>query len=115
LRCHPPPQSAIIHGGAKDERMIWRRGVAVAVAIIVACLIALGFARDFLVDCTWFSSIGFAQVFWTIVAAKCALFGGVFVATAAILWANGAIAIRFAAARTTYLRPVAMPWDSLVS
>jgi uncharacterized membrane protein (UPF0182 family) len=95
--------------------MIWGRGIAVAIAIIVACLLALGFARDFLVDWAWFSSIGLAQVFGTIVAAKCALFGAVFAATAGILWVNGAIAIRFAGARTTYLRPVAMPWDSLVS
>src|SRR5436305_3835701 len=94
--------------------MIWGRGIGVAIAIIVACLIALGFARDFLVDWAWFSSIGFARVFWTIVAAKAALSAVVFLATAAILWVNGAIAIRSAAPRT-YLRPVAMPWDSLVS
>src|SRR2546430_16871064 len=75
--------------GPKDKPMIWGRGIAVAIAIIVVCLVALGFARDFLVDWAWFSSIGFAQVFWTIVAAKCALFGAVFVATAAILWVNG--------------------------
>ena len=93
--------------------MIYSRGIAVAVAIIIACLIALGLARDFLVDWAWFSSVGFSQVFWTIVAAKSALFGAVFVATAAVLWVNGAIAVRFS--RTSYLRPVAMPWDSLAS
>ena len=95
--------------------MIWRRGIAVAIAIIVACLIVLGFARDFLVDWSWFSSLGFAGIFWTIVAAKWALFAVVFVATAALLWLNGAVAVRFAASRTAYLRPVPMPWDSLVS
>ena len=95
--------------------MIYRRGIAVAVAIVIACLIVLGLARDLLVDWAWFSSVGFSQVFWTIIAAKIALFGAVFVATAAVLWVNGAIAVRFAASRTTYLRPVAMPWDSLAS
>jgi len=95
--------------------MIYRRGIAVAVAIVIACLIVLGRATNFLVDWAWFSSVGFSEVFWTIVVAKVALFIGVFVATAAVLWVNGAIAVHFVASRTTTLRPVAMPWDSFAS
>ena len=54
--------------------MILARGIAVAIAIIVACLIALGLASEFLVDWAWFSSVGFFGVFWTIISAKSALF-----------------------------------------
>ncbi len=90
------------------------RGIVFAVAVVVAGLIALGLASGFLVDWTWFSSIGFAPVFWTIVTAKIAIFALVFLATAAVVWANGALALRLAAPRN-YLRPVPMPWDSLAS
>ncbi|HEX4158557.1 MAG TPA: UPF0182 family protein [Rhizomicrobium sp.] len=90
------------------------RGIVLAVAVILAGLVVLGLASSFLVDWLWLSSLGFAAVFWTAVAAKCALFAAVFVASAAILWANGALAIRFAGPRA-YLRPVPMPWDSLGS
>ena len=61
-----------------------------------------------------FSSVGFPAVFWTILSAKSALFGAVFVAAAALVRLNGALAARFAAPRT-YLRPVKMPWESLGS
>jgi uncharacterized membrane protein (UPF0182 family) len=88
-------------------------GIVVA-AVIVAGLIALGLASGFLVDWAWFSSVGFAPVFWTIVTAKIAVFAAVFLATACVVWANGALALRFSAPRN-YLRPVPMPWDSLAS
>ncbi|HEY3779014.1 MAG TPA: UPF0182 family protein [Rhizomicrobium sp.] len=94
--------------------MTLARGLALVFAIIVACLVALGLASSFLVDQAWFSSLGFWAVFWTTIIAKSALFAAVFVVTAAILWANGALAIRFGGPRA-YLRPVAMPWDSLAS
>ncbi|HEX4081173.1 MAG TPA: UPF0182 family protein [Rhizomicrobium sp.] len=90
------------------------RGIAFAVAVLVAGLIGLGLASGFLVDWAWFASVGFAPVFWTIITAKIALFAAVFLATAAVLWVNGALALRFAAPRT-WLRPVPMPWDSLRS
>ena len=90
------------------------RAIALAFAVIVACLILLGLASSFLVDWAWFASLGFSAIFWTTILAKCALFAVVFVATAAILWANGALALRFAGPRR-YLRPVPMPWDSLAS
>jgi uncharacterized protein len=94
--------------------MMQSRRIVLAVAIIVACLIALGLASDFLVDWTWFVSVGFSGVFWTIVGAKLALFAAIFVATGAIVWVNGAFASRFANARA-YLRPVNSPWESLGS
>ncbi len=83
-----------------------------AVAIIVAVLILLALASDFLVDWTWFSSIGFLEVFWRITGAKIALFAAVFVATAIVVWVNGAFAARVTSPRQ-YLRPVSMPWDGL--
>ncbi|HEX3430428.1 MAG TPA: UPF0182 family protein [Rhizomicrobium sp.] len=87
------------------------RGIALAAAVVVAVLIVLGLVSGFLVDWAWFSSLGFAAIFWTTIGAKCALFVAVFVATAALVWVNGALAIRFGAPRT-YLRPVPMPWDT---
>ena len=94
--------------------MMRSRRIVVAIAIVAACLIGLGLASDFLVDWTWFFSLGFLGVFWTIIGAKIALFAAVFVATAIAIWANGALAFRFAGSRA-YPRPVSMPWQSLGS
>ncbi|MGC9953340.1 MAG: UPF0182 family protein [Rhizomicrobium sp.] len=94
--------------------MIRSRRIVLAIAIIVACLIALGVTSGFLVDWTWFSSVGFLGIFWTIIGAKSALFVAVFVATAIVVWVNGALASRFAGSRA-YLRPVDTPWESLGS
>ena len=64
-----------------------------------------GLASDFLVDWTWYSSVGFFGVFWTIIGAKIALFVAVFVATATVIWVNGALASRVArAARLSAVR-----------
>src|SRR5438105_9861202 len=90
------------------------RGIVLAFALIVACLILLGYTSEFLVDWTWFSSLGFLGVFWTIIGAKSTLFAAVFVATAIVVWVNGALAFRFAPARG-YLRPVNTPWETLGS
>jgi len=90
------------------------RRIVLAIVIIAACLIALGLASNFLVDWTWFASVGFSGVFWTIVGAKIALFATVFAATGIIVWINGALATRFAGSRT-YLRPINTPWESLSS
>jgi uncharacterized membrane protein (UPF0182 family) len=75
------------------------RGIVLAIALIVACLIVLGVTSEFLVDWIWFSSVGFLGVFWTIIGAKSALFAAVFAATAIVVWVNGALAFRFARAR----------------
>ena len=54
-----------------------------AVVILVACLIILGLASDFLVDWLWFGEIGYPGVFWTTIVAQTATFCAAFVATAA--------------------------------
>jgi uncharacterized membrane protein (UPF0182 family) len=92
-------------------RTIPVRIIVLAAAIVVALLIVLGLASSFLVDWAWFSSVGFAQVFWTVVAAKIAVFAAIFFATAIVLWVNALVALRFAAPRN-YPRAVPMPWDS---
>ena len=76
-----------------------RRGIAVAVIVIVACLIVLGLASSFLVDWAWFSAVGYLGVFWTILGGKAALFFAVFAASAVLLGVNGFLAYRFARRR----------------
>ena len=75
--------------------------VAAAVIFILACLIALGLVSDFLVDWLWFSAIGYFGVFWTIFRAKAFLFLWVFVVSTVALYANTALASRFARLRQT--------------
>src|SRR5262249_54809865 len=53
------------------------------------------------VDWLWFSSVGYLQVFWTSLAAEAAVFGGIFTATAIVLWLNGWVARRLARRRST--------------
>jgi uncharacterized protein len=85
--------------------------VIVAAALFVA-LIVLRLAANFLVDLTWFSSLGFAGVFWTTFAAKIAVFCAVFAVTAAILLVNGLLAQRLAGFRTAALHSVPSPWSA---
>ena len=86
-------------------------GVVVAAIIIAACLAAMGLAAGFLVDWLWFSALGYADVFWTILAAKVALFLTAFAASAILLWANGSLAHRLAE-RQRRITSVAHPWGS---
>src|SRR5271169_2297822 len=72
-----------------------RRGITVAVIVILACLIVLGLASSFLVDWAWFSAIGYLDVFWTILGGKAVLFFAVFTGSAVLLWVNGTLAYRF--------------------
>jgi uncharacterized protein len=90
--------------------MAWR-GVGVAIAITLACLIALGLAADFLVDWLWFSAIGYRYVFWTIFGAKAALFLAVLAASALFIWLNGFLAYRLAE-REAYSRATISPWQT---
>ena len=76
-----------------------RRGIAVAVIVIVACFIVLGLTSDFLVDWAWFSAIGYLDVFGTILGGKAVLFFAVFAGSAILLWVNGSLASRFARRR----------------
>src|SRR5216683_5511859 len=82
-----------------------RRGIAVAVIVIVACFIVLGLTSDFLVDWVWFSAIGYLDVFGTILGGKALLFFAVFAGSAILLWVNGSLASRFAR-RRGHVRPV---------
>ena len=76
-----------------------RRGVAVAVIVILASLIVLGLTSSFLVDWAWFSAVGYLGVFWTILGGKAALFFAVFAGSVIFLWVNGYLAHRFARRR----------------
>jgi uncharacterized protein len=81
--------------------MRWR-GLAIAAVIaaiiMVAALILLGLCGDLLVDWAWFSSIGYLDVFRTVLWTKAALFAAAFLASAAVLWLNGSLAVRLGAA-----------------
>ncbi|SFJ45438.1 hypothetical protein SAMN05216525_12596 [Bradyrhizobium sp. Gha] len=79
----------------------------VAAVVIGACLIPLALASDLLVDWLWFASIGYLQVFWTTIGAEGVVFLAVWTGTAAILWVNGWLALRFARPRSA--QPVAAP------
>ncbi|HYM32754.1 MAG TPA: UPF0182 family protein [Candidatus Cybelea sp.] len=74
-----------------------RRGVAILLAVIVlAGLIALGRISAFLVDWLWFSSIGYAGIFWTIFASKAVLFFVVLTCSAGAIWLSGWLALHYA-------------------
>src|SRR5580704_2579856 len=70
----------------KREVDMPRRGIAVAVIVIVACFIVLGLTSDFLVDWAWFSAIGYLDVFGTILGGKAVLFFAVFAGSSILLW-----------------------------
>ena len=91
--------------------MAWR-GFVVAMIIIAACLILLGYTADCLVDWLWFSDVRYPDVFWTILGAKVALFLAVFAASAILLWLNGSLAYRLAE-RQRNLPAVVSPWRSI--
>ena len=71
------------------------RGIGAAIAI-VALVFALSRLGGLMVDWAWFASIGYARVFWTALLAKAAVFGVVFAVSAALLWVNARLALRFA-------------------
>src|SRR5215207_4238411 len=82
-----------------------RRAVAVIVALVVTTLTLLSMASKFLVDWVWFSAIGYPDVFWTLISTKAYIFVVVFIASAAVLLANGFVALRLAKhGRTTLPR-----------
>jgi hypothetical protein len=76
-----------------------RKGIGVAIAVIVACLIAVGRVSSVVVDWAWFSTIGYIGVFWTGLATKAMVFVAVFVVSALLLWLNGMLALRIALSR----------------
>src|SRR3974390_1600639 len=77
----------------------------IAFIVLLVFLIGLGSMVGFAVDWLWFSAIGYLNVFWTIIIAKAEVFLAVFVASASILWLNGALAFRFARTPWAERRP----------
>jgi len=84
----------------------------VLVGVIVVALTALGLATRFIVNWSWFASVGYVGVFWTTVVARIALFVAVFLVSAAAIWLNGSVAHRLAGRRTE-LRSVPAPWSGI--
>lgn len=80
----------------------------IAAVVVGICLILLWLASDFLVDWLWFSAIGYLQVFWTTIVAKAVVFFAVLIPTAAVLWLNGWLAVRFAGRRPTQAAPASV-------
>ncbi|NPT59469.1 UPF0182 family protein, partial [Paraburkholderia elongata] len=72
------------------------RRTAITVAVVVGCLIIVGRITGVVVDWLWFSSIGYVDVFWTIVSTKVLLFAAVFAASASVIAASGFLAHRYA-------------------
>lgn len=72
------------------------RRYGIAAAIVIACLIVVGRNTGLLVDWLWFSSIGYAGVFWTILSARVLLFVAVFAVSAVAIGASGWLAHRYA-------------------
>jgi hypothetical protein len=85
--------------------MGWK-SIGAPVAIIVAALILLGSASSVIVDWAWLTSVGYASVFWTVFAAKAALFAAVLVVSAVVLWINGSLALRLCRPRQLRLPAV---------
>jgi uncharacterized protein len=71
-------------------------GWIIAAIVLIIFLWLARVAGEILVDWLWFSSVSYLQIFWTSLAAEVAVFGGVFIATAAVLWLNGWLARRLA-------------------
>jgi uncharacterized membrane protein (UPF0182 family) len=68
----------------------------IASILLISGLIVLGLISGFLVDWLWFSELGYAAVFWTMLGAKAAVFAVVFMGTAAAALLNGYLAHRWA-------------------
>src|SRR5712692_115708 len=68
-------------------------------AVVVVAIITLGLADDFFVDWLWFSSLGFASVFRTMVAARIGIFILVLVPAFAILFFSALLALRMSGER----------------
>lgn len=74
----------------------WRRNAITVAIVVVVGLIAVRRITGVLVDWLWFSSIGYVDVFWTILFAQVLLFVAVFGASAGAIWVSGILAHRHA-------------------
>jgi uncharacterized protein len=72
------------------------RRTAITVAVVVVGLIVVGRITGVLVDWLWFSSIGYVDVFWTVLSAQALLFVVVFAVSAGAIWVSGLVAHRYA-------------------
>ncbi|SAL53434.1 hypothetical protein AWB69_05617 [Caballeronia udeis] len=72
------------------------RRTAITVALVVLCLIVVGRITGILVDWLWFSSIGYVDVFWTVLSAQVLLFVAIFAVSASAIWVSGFLAHRYA-------------------
>ena len=79
-------------------------------AAVIAVLVVLGVADEFLVDMVWFSSLGYRSVFLTSFFARVVVFAVVFVVAAGALYLSGIIALRASPDRER-LRVVRFPED----
>jgi len=93
-----------------------RRGLIGAILlagiVLVAGLLLLGLAGDFLVDLLWFREVGYVGLFWTVLAAKSAVFTAAFLGSALMLAASGLVAFRMAVGRSPW-QPAPFDWQSL--
>ena len=69
--------------------------IAIAIAIVIVALIVLARASAIVVDLLWFSSLGYRDVFWTVLETRSLLFISVFVLSATAYWASAALALRY--------------------
>jgi uncharacterized membrane protein (UPF0182 family) len=69
---------------------------AITVAVVVVGLIVVGRITGVLVDWLWISSIGYVDVFWTVLSAQAFLFVAVFAVSAGAIWVSGFLAHRYA-------------------
>src|SRR5258708_22536113 len=88
--------------GEGREIMSWRR-IGVAIALIVASFMVLGRGGDWVVDWVWFSTIGYAGVFWTVFATKALLLTTVFALSTSLLFVNATVAVSMASRRRVRL------------
>src|SRR4051794_7062105 len=76
--------------GLARPRWLSLRRAATRVALVIAAMLTFVAAlSDILVDWTWFSALGYVDVFWIVLTAKVALFATVLVASATVVLANG--------------------------
>jgi uncharacterized protein len=129
--CYDRVMTAEIAGPARKAQ--GRSVLAWWIIATIVLIIFLWLARvagEVLVDWLWFSSVGYLQVFRTTLAAEVAVFGGIFAATAVVLWLNGWLAWRLARRPPTPVAPAfgsqppldplallrdRLPWHSIIA
>ncbi|TPQ37911.1 UPF0182 family membrane protein [Cupriavidus pinatubonensis] len=72
------------------------RRYALAIAVVILCVIVIGFIADALVDWLWFSTVGYVDIFWVVLSAQTFVFFAVFTVSAGAIWLSGFLAHRHA-------------------